>query len=473
MQQIRTGIVCLSLVSAATAITGSSVFSESLISQQVFDGENFLKYDGVRGPYVDRVSYGISRDPPAQCTVGQVIMVKRHGERYPASDEGPSIEQALNKVNSTLARSGNYTGDLAFLKNWTYFVPSDCYEAETYTGPYAGLTDAYNHGKDYRSRYGHLWDGKSILPMFTADFQRVIETAQEFGEGFFGNDTYSIKAALNIISESDSQGADSLTPTCHRQDDNAQNICNDLPYHLPQLDVAADRLNSQYHGLNLNWTNVYNLMLMSAYELNTRPTSDWINVFTIDEWVSFAHIWNTNFYYCSGPGNEYMRAVGSLYVNATLSLLREGPSSNSLFFNFAHDSNITPIITALGIATPSENLTVDQVAFGTRWNIHDIVPMGGRLTIERLNCADSALAPAGPFVRLVLNEAVVPLQGCHNGPGYSCPLDNYTSFVQGLPNFVTECEVPSSDPQYLNFWWNYTTSTESNFVKGTRCNGLA
>ncbi|RAL05920.1 histidine phosphatase family protein [Aspergillus ibericus CBS 121593] len=464
MERLLAGIISLCSIPAATALASSFVFDSSLISQQTFDGENFLKYDGVRGPYVDRVSYGVSRDTPAQCSVDQVIMIKRHGERYPASGEGASIEQALKKVNDTLA--DNYTGDLAFLKNWTYFVPSDCYEAETWTGPYAGLTDAYNHGLEYRQRYGHLWDGESILPLFTADFQRVIETAQKFGEGFLGNDSYATKAGLNIISESSDQGADSLTPTCHKQDDNAQSICDSMPYYLPQFDVAADRLNAQYPGLNLNWTDVVSLMLMTAYELNTRSSSDWIEVFTTDEWVSFSHIWNVNFYYCSGPGNSYMRAVGALYINATLALLTEGPSSGSLFFNFAHDSNITPIITALGIATPSTPLPTNQIPFPpTPWKTEDIVPMGGRLTIERLNCTSSALAPAGTFVRLVLNEAVVPLQECQNGPGYSCPLANYTEFVRGLPSFVSECEVPESQPQYLGFWWDYSTSQEENFRK--------
>ncbi|RDK47243.1 acid phosphatase [Aspergillus phoenicis ATCC 13157] len=474
MVQLWAGIVCLGSIPAATALTGSSVFSHSLISQQVFDGDNFLEYDGVRGPYVDRISYGISRDPPAQCSVDQLIMIKRHGERYPTTGEGTSIEQTLKKINDSLA--GNYSsGDLAFLGNWTYFVPSDCYEAETSTGPYAGLTDAYNHGKAYRQRYGDLYNESSILPLFTADFQRVISTAQKFGQGFLGNETYATKTALNIISESSDQGADSLTPTCHKQDDDAQSICGDMPYYLPQFDVAADRLNAQYQGLNLNWTDVYSLILMTAYELNTRSSSPWIDVFTTDEWISFAHLWNVNFYYCSGPGNKYTSALGALYLNATLTLLQQGPSSSGpLFFNFAHDSNISPIITALGIATPATPLNKTRIPFPpSAWTVQNIVPMGGRLTIERLNCSDSALAPGGTFVRLVLNEAVVPLEECQSGPGFSCPLQEYSSFVGKLPSYVSECEVPEDESQYLGFWWGWNTSTAENFRKGGRCGGLA
>ena len=276
MARLCAAIVCLWSIPATTALSSSYTFSDSLISQQVLDGENFLKYDGVRGPYVDRISYGISRDPPAQCSVDQLIMIKRHGERYPTTGEGTSIEQTLKKINDSLA--GNYSsGDLAFLGNWTYFVPSDCYEAETSTGPYAGLTDAYNHGKAYRQRYGDLYNESSILPLFTADFQRVISTAQKFGQGFLGNETYATKAALNIISESSDQGADSLTPTCHKQDDDAQSICGDMPYYLPQFDVAADRLNAQYQGLNLNWTDVYSLIRIYPHLIYTHlshPNTD-------------------------------------------------------------------------------------------------------------------------------------------------------------------------------------------------------
>ncbi|PYH47385.1 histidine phosphatase family protein [Aspergillus saccharolyticus JOP 1030-1] len=478
-------ISTLILTPAATATTLSSTFPSTRIAQQVFDGDNFLKYDGIRGPYVDRKSYGISRDPPPQCTVDQVVMVKRHGERYPASGEGPSIEVALKKVNSTVQSLESGKGDLDFLRgNWTYYVPSDCYEAETFTGPYAGLAEAYSHGQQYRARYAHLWTNNSssssaplVLPLFAAEYQRIIDTARRFGEGFVGEENYSTQAAMNLVSESSSRGADSLTPSCHQDDSTARDKCNAYPYRLPQFDAAAERLNAQYKGLNLSWSDVVTLMTMAAYELNARSESKWIDVFTTDEWVSFSYIWDVNFYYCAGPGNKYIRAVGANYLSASLSLLQQGPSAaGSLFFNFAHDSNISPIIAALDIANPPQDLPTDRVAFDLQqhWRITDIIPMGGRLTIERLNCsAGSALGAAGIYVRLVLNEAVVPLRSCQDGPGYSCSLQRYAEFVQGLPVFADECAVPPDEPQHLDFWWNYTTSSKENWHRGERCNGLA
>lgn len=90
--------------------------------------------------------------------------------------------------------------------------------------------------------------------------------------------------------------------------------------------------------------------------------------------------------------------------------------------------------------------------------------MGGHLTIERLSCQATALSDEGTYVRLVLNEAVLPFNDCTSGPGYSCPLANYTSILnKDLPDYTTTCNVSASYPQYLNFWWNYNTTTELNY----------
>lgn len=87
----------------------------------------------------------------------------------------------------------------------------------------------------------------------------MIESARSFGEGFFAY--YSTNAAINIILESEAQGADSLTPTCDKDDDTK--TCDDLTNLLPQFYVAAARLNSHNPGLSINASDVYILMRMS------------------------------------------------------------------------------------------------------------------------------------------------------------------------------------------------------------------
>lgn len=265
--------IALCLVLEVCARKSNLYYQNEQFSQQFRDGYNILKYHGGSGPYSERASYGIDRDTPAYCEVDQVIMLKRHGERYPSASKGKDIEKVLHKLNISATRSAQsrWTGDLAFLNEWSYFVQDSClYGAETYSGPYAGLLDAYTHGAEYRDRYGHLWDHVSVVPIFTSGYARVIETARKFGEGFFGYN-YSTNAAVNIISESGDQGANSLTPAC---DPDTQPVCASVDEKvLPLFKSAAKRLNTEHASLDLDAADVYNLMSKSH---SFCPLNSWL-----------------------------------------------------------------------------------------------------------------------------------------------------------------------------------------------------
>lgn len=49
---------------------------------------------------------------------------------------------------------------------------------------------------------------------------------------------------------------------------------------------------------------------MASFELNARPYSDWINVFTLDEWVTFGYVQDLNYYYCAGYGSLVVPGLG-------------------------------------------------------------------------------------------------------------------------------------------------------------------
>ena len=233
-------------------------YSAKQFSQEFNDGFSVLKHYGGNGPWSQGVSYGIERDTPTGCAVDQVIMIHRHGERYP--DPGPRSDMltSLDKIYSS--NITEFRGGLTFLNTWTSYLSDYCLSGqESFSGAYAGLLSTHTHGTEYRARYGNLWDGKSIVPIFTSGYERVIESARSFGEGFFAYN-YSTNAAINIISESETQGANSLTPTCDKDED--QKMCDELTNLMPQFYVAAARLNSQNPGLDINATDVYNLMRM-------------------------------------------------------------------------------------------------------------------------------------------------------------------------------------------------------------------
>lgn len=58
--------------------------------------------------------------------------------------------------------------------------------------------------------------------------------------------------------------------------------------------------------------------------------------------------------------------------------------------------------------------------------------MGGRVTFERLVCGSSAeTSPSNNvFVRVNINDGIVPLSECSSGPGSSCPLTEFLHFVR-------------------------------------------
>lgn len=228
--------------------------------QSFMEGYSVLKHIGGLGPYSNRMSYGIGRDPPETCAVDQVIMIRRHGERYPQGSDEKDIEAVLEKLYGLDVEY--WKGDLTFLNWWQYYMDSKgLYGLETESGPYNGLLTTYKHGAEYRVRYGHLWDqdpGKTI-PMWTSGFERVVQTARKFGEGFFGWN-YTDSVAMNIISESEEMGANSLTPECPGDTDSQ--TCENLSQDLPAFRVAAERFNKQNPGLNLNSTDIYHLMCM-------------------------------------------------------------------------------------------------------------------------------------------------------------------------------------------------------------------
>ncbi|KAJ5198119.1 uncharacterized protein N7498_007236 [Penicillium cinerascens] len=459
---LASGLALTSLVSAVSKPFPK--FGEKQFSQEFLDGYNLLKQIGSLGPYSNRVSYGVDRNTPAGCEVDQAFMLMRHGERYPDASLGVGYVAALDKMRFSNITS--WRGDLAFMNEWTYYVDDEAmYSQESTTGPYAGLLDAFHRGSEYRLRYGHLWDGKSVVPIFSSGYERVIETARYFGQGFFGYN-YSTNAAMNIIPEAVTQGADSLTPYCTADTSYVACIYEYLGSTLPPLEVAAARFNTQNPGLNLNASDVSQLMEMASFELNVRAYSPWIDAFTADEWVAYGYTLDLGYYYCFGPGSEYQIATGQVYANATRVLMEAGPEAGSMFWSFAHDANITPVVAALGIDVPEKHLPKDTIPFPNPYRVADIVPMGGLITLERMTCKATAISDAGVFIRAVLNEAVVPFNSCQNGPGYSFPLANYSAIIDALPRFDETCNIPASYPQSLDFFWNYNTSTQYNYQKG-------
>lgn len=58
-----------------------------------------------------------------------------------------------------------------------------------------------------------------------------------------------------------------------------------------------------------------------AQELNVRGHSDWINVFTMDEWIAYGYISSLGYYWCHGL---------VIYASGTMGYGHRAVSNNSL-----------------------------------------------------------------------------------------------------------------------------------------------
>jgi acid phosphatase len=227
-----------------------------------------------------------------------------------------------------------------------YSIDDKDLEQLTSTGPFAGTLGSFTTGIRLRTRYQHLLkhiaSNYPDLPtiFWASDSNRVIETAKHFAAGFFGID-YSVKniAALEVISEHSSLGANTLTPgrTClankrDKQEGQRKGYRLVGQYRAIYMPAIRERLLKQT-GMEFGDQEIYAMQEMCGFETTVRGRSDWCDVFTQEEFLSFEYARDILHYYRAGPGQKYAASMGWLWLNATTNLLLEGPEAGNLFLS--------------------------------------------------------------------------------------------------------------------------------------------
>ena len=102
-----------------------------------------------------------------------------------------------------------------------------------------------------------------------------------------------------------------------------------------------------------------------------------------------------------------------------------------------HDGDIAPFLVALDMFKDPKHdpeLPTTHVAKDRVWKTSSVMPMGARIILERLTCPsptlDDKTQPSDKYVSININDKVKPLPYCRSGPGFSCPLAEFTSHVQ-------------------------------------------
>lgn len=111
------------------------------------------------------------------------------------------------------------------------------------------------------------------------------------------------------------------------------------------------------------------------------------------------------------------------------------------------------------------------------WRLGQVLPMSGRIIFERLVCSPT-YSPAhirlkiqhhhnqmalhqqqqiknSTYIRININDGMVPLPNCNSGPGSSCPLDEFLAFVKKrgdeIEDFREICGLGDDAPSRVEF----------------------
>lgn len=109
-------------------------------------------------------------------------------------------------------------------------------------------------------------------------------------------------------------------------------------------------------------------------------------------------------------------------------------------------ADMIAFVAALDLLPQYEPLSPVEMSSLRDWKTAGVIPMGGRIIIERMACQTTAQAcwtetPLYPnhvyceplveewYIRINVNDAIVPLPGCESGPGHSCRIDHFAQWV--------------------------------------------
>lgn len=423
--------------------------------------EKIFPFLGGAGPYFSfPFDTGIPVETPEGCKLTQVQLFARHGERFPTRKMGKKILETYHKL-------ANYTGSfnepLSFLnEGYEFFVrDAEFYEEETTLNnslnplnPYTGEIDAKRHSQEFLRLYKELLNETSSFAVFTSNSKRCHDTAQFFIEGL-GND-YNV--SLQIIDEDLSSGVNSLTPRygCANFNGN-ENDGYVGTYSQEYLSNLAKRLKAENKDLNLTKSDAKNLFSWCAYELNVRGCSDICNIFSEEELIRFSYQDDLESYYENGNGNSLGAVAGSILFNASVRLLKQSEElEQKAWLSFTHDSDLINYIAAVGLFDNGVRLNTSYVPFRDHvYHKSWITPQGARIYTQKLSCDNQS------YVRYVVNGAVIPIEGCSSGPGFSCPLDQFYDYAEsriGDIDFFDKCgKNIASNATSLTFYWDYKT----------------
>lgn len=93
------------------------------------------------------------------------------------------------------------------------------------------------------------------------------------------------------------------------------------------------------------------------------------------------------------------------------------PLDRNFYADFSHDNEMVSIYSALGLFKqyflPGQKLDPTKPSPLRTWITSNLVPFSARMVVEKLECGEEHLPlPKGVFIRVLVNDAVQPLEFC-------------------------------------------------------------
>ena len=334
-------------------------------------------------------------------------------------------------------------------------------------------------GVHYRQNYSNFYTEGMPFDLWANRYQagqpRVIDSARLFARGYLGPDAETL-GTVHVLNNSDPRSiantlaASDLCPAYldNSGGDYATNWSN---IYTPPI---VNRINSELKGLNFTASDVTTFPVLCGFETAiTGMRSPWCDVLQKDEIEAFEYAQDIRYWYGSGMGAGPVDQKLMLpYLTAVVQRLVDGPNHtyvngngsapytpNPLIATFSNDGQINQLAAAIGVFDDQDPLPDTKIEKNRIFRSSYFVTMRGTITFERLVCG----AKQDKYVRIKLNDAVYPVPSCKSGPGKSCPLSQYQSYVAkksaAAGDFEVTCGIANTSvvpigQDKTTFLWN-------------------
>lgn len=436
------------------------LLSASALSSAKYTFDPLQHLAGV-APYFEPSDPPLDPAPPQGCNVTRAAYLVRHAAIFANDFDYESyIEPFVEKVvasqasNSSISWSTTANPALAFLSTWQ----SPITESEEEKLTKVGQLEAFKLGIDVSDRYPSFAQPGKV---WTSAAERTVRSATSFIDGLVSQTNLT---SLIQVSEGEEEGADSLTPyeACPAYSSSRGSSQSGVYQKIYTAPILS-RFRAAIPGFNWTSNDITGMFELCGYETVIRGSSPFcsLDLFTPDEWLGFEYTNDIQYFQNTGYGNPISGTIGFPWVNATAELLMadSNTTAQDLTVSFTHRELPPTVLVAMGLFNNSAfsgandvNATMPNDTLNPRraWVSSKILPFLTNIAVERMECdsygyQDAGANSTGEYYRVLVNQSPQLLEGCVDGPGFSCSRTGFESFVKSrgelFGNFSQSCGV--------------------------------